>query len=468
VTYDVKPQDPADGMTGKQPEQEGVSRLEHQLRTAFRTRASEIPVATPLDLHPRPAADNFGGGRQRRARTIAGATWLIPLGTAIAVLAVIVGALAVAHALPAHQTPSVGPIQKKVPPYYVALMAEQPTLQYPAEASVATVRVTSTGDVVARVRAPKPYVFVSVTAATDDRTFVLFAVGPFSKLQPHENPIDRTYAQGFFILHIRPAAPTPSARAQLTTLSQATIGSGLQVQAMALSPNGQSLATILSDPSRAIGTVVPAQLTIFNMASGAQRTWTREVCAYGQCAPGPIGDGSIVTDANAIQLSWTSDGRYVLFIAGPTGSQVRLLDVDAPGSNLISDSQELPVRTYVRYWNSAVIAPDGKSVFIQYPLNGSALAGTLLRFSATTGKAAAVVNQVRTNLGGAATGSGPDYVLWTNDDGSKLIVLGAPPGTNTGTAGQLTSVPSGQTAGVYSGHRYTPLPWSAGVVDAAW
>ncbi len=467
MTYGVKPEDPVHGTTGPPPGPAVISRLEQQLRTAFLAKAGEIPVASPLDLQPRPAADPLFGSRPGRAQRVATTRWLVSLGAAIAVLAVVAGAVAVAHVLPARQTSSAGPIQKKVPPYYVALTASRPTFQYPAEAAVATVRATSTGDLVARVRAPRPYVFVSVTAAADDRTFVLFAVGPFSKLRPHESPVDRTYAQGFFMLHIHPAAATPSARAQLTMLSQATIGTGLQVQAMALSPNGQSLATILADPSRTIGTVLPEQLTIFNLASGTQRTWTREVCAYGQCAPGPIGDGSIVTGASAIQLSWTSDGRYVLFIAGPTGSQVRLLDVDAPGSNLLTDSEVLPIRTSIRYWNSAVIAPDGKWVFIQYSLNASASAGTLLRFSATTGEAA-VVNQVLTNRGGAATGSGPDYLLWTNNDGSELIVLGARPGNIRGMAGQLTAVPSGQTAGVYSGRRYAPLPWPAGVVDAAW
>jgi hypothetical protein len=462
----VKDHDSADDATGEAPGPDAIVQLENRLRTAFRAKASEIPMPPPLDLQPGRAADPLGGDRRGRTRTIAPAKWLVPLGTAIAVLAVIVGTLAVARALPARQIPSAGPIQKNVPPYYVALMAEQPTRQYPAGASVATVRETSTGDVVARVRAPRPYAFVSVTAATDDRTFVLFAVGPYSQLEPRENPLDRTYAQGFFVLRIHPTVATASARAQLTSYP-ATIGSGLQVQAMALSPNGQSLATILADPSRTIGTVVPEQLTIFNLAGGAQRTWTREVCAYGRCAAGPVGNGSIVTEASATQLSWTSDGRHLLFIAGPTGSQVRLLDVDAAGSDLTTDSQVLPIRTLIRNWNSAVITPDGKLVFIQYSLNASASAGTLLRFSTTTGKAT-VVSQALTNLGVAATGYGPDHLLWTNDDGSKFIVLGIAPGKIKGTAGQLTIVSSGQTAGVYSGRRYTPLPWPAGVVDAAW
>jgi hypothetical protein len=465
----VKYHDPADGASGRSPELDAVSQLEGRLRAAFRARASEVRTPTPpLDLTPPPArhgvlADGHGG-----ARTLATTRWLVSVGAAMAMLAIIVGALAVADALAGHPAPQAGPIQTGVPPYYVALVAGRPRSDYPSAAFVATVRATSTGVILATVRAPRPYAFASVTAAPDDRTFVVLAVGPFNRARP-VRPFTRTYAQRFFELRIDPAAPTPSARAELTPLSQADFASGLQVQAMALSPNGQSLATILADPSHMIGSVTPEQLTIFNLATGGQQTWTRDVCAYSRCAQGPIGDGlPLAQDPNRVQLSWTSNGRSLLFIAGPTGSQVRLLQVDAPGSNLTGDSHALPVSTAIQIWNEAVITPDGKSVFIQYgSLTGSAERGNLLRFSASTGKAT-MVNQVVTWLGGEPTGSGPDYVVWTNDDGSTFIVLGARPGPIKAAPGQLTATPSGQTAGIYAGSRYAPLPWPAGVVDAAW
>jgi hypothetical protein len=53
-------------------------------------------------------------------------------------------------------------------------------------------------------------------------------------------------------------------------------------------------------------------------------------------------------------------------------------------------------------------------------------------------------------------------VLWTNDDGSKLVVFRAE------VFGPLGVLPSGQTAAIYSGRRFTPIPWPAGVIDAAW
>lgn len=450
----MKQHDPADEDLGRRPEPEVISELENRLRTTFMAQASKVSAPMelpPLQLPPRP------GGAGTPART----KWTASVAAAVGVLAIIVGALAVAGALPARQSTSAGPIETKVPPYYVALIASQPTSHsvIAAGATVATVRATSTGAVVASVTAPRQYAFVSVTAAADDRSFVLFAVGPSAvAAMPHQpGTYYQIYAQRFFMLHIDPTAPAPADRARLMTLPHAGIGSGLQVQAMALSPNGQSLAAIFTDPSRSIGAIVPGQLTIFNLAHATRRTWIREVCAYGRCAPGPIGAGSIVEDPSEIQLSWTADGRSLLFLTGPEGAQARLLDVDARGRNLIADSQALPVRTAFPNWTDAVITPDGQSVFIEYStLSGDAVVrNILLRVSATTGKTTAVIQVLR-------NANRPGYLLWTNDNGSKIVVFRA----ETGPPGWM--IPSGQAAGIYSGRRYTPLRWPAGVVDAAW
>ncbi len=443
----MKHHDPAGDATWRPPAPDVIAELENRLRTVFRAQAREIPTSPPLELLPRRGA----------ARTLASSKWTVSVAAAVAVLAIIAGALAVAGALPGRQPPPAGPIQTTVPPYYVALVASLPSQQHyyvAARASVADVRATSTGAVVATVTAPPPYAFVSVTAAADDRTFVLYAVGPSSMTT--KAPYYDIYAQRFFMLHIDPTASTAASRARLTGLPRAGIASELQVEAMALSPNGQSLAAIFTDPSRAVRTNEPGQLTIFNLADGSRRTWIREFCAYGRCAQGPIGDGSIVFDPGEVQLSWTSDGQSLLFLTGPEGSQLRLLDVDAPGRNLIADSHALPVRTAYPNWTDAVLTPDGQSVFIQYStMSGDAVSrNILLRVSATTGKTTAVVQVLR-------DAHSADYLLWTDDDASKFIVLRAADGP-----GEMN--PSGQTAGIYSGRRYTPIPWPTGVIDAAW
>jgi hypothetical protein len=333
---------------------------------------------------------------------------MVAVAAAIAVLAIIAGALAVAGALPGRPAPPTGPIETNVPPYYVALPVSQPSPgQYfvAPRASLAAVRATSTGAEVASVSAPRPYAFVSVTAAADDRTFVLLAAGP-SSVKPTPNGLSySSYAQRFFLLHIDPTAVAPAARAQLTQLPTAGIASELYVRAMALSPNGRSLAVIFSNPSRAIRTNVPGQLTIFNLADGTRRTWIRTFCAYGRCARGPIGLGSIAFAPSALQLSWTSDGRSVLFLSGPAGSQLRLLDIDAAGRELIADSRALPVRPAYPNWTDAVMTPDGRSVFIQYStLSGNAVSrNILLRVSATTGKTANVIQVLRNSPSGTYT-----------------------------------------------------------------
>jgi hypothetical protein len=152
-----------------------------------------------------------------------------------------------------------------------------------------------------------------------------------------------------------------------------------------------------------------------------------------------------------------------------TGSQVRLLDVDAPGRALMAESYSIPIRGGVILWQDAVITPNGKTVFIERNSGAATLVSNLSRYSAATGRATGI-NQVVTFTEGHRTGAGPDDVVWTNDNGSKIIVLGARPGPKTGSFNSHAFIPTpaGQTAGIYTGTRYTPLPWPANVVDAAW
>lgn len=319
-------------------------------------------------------------------------------------------------------------VQTNVPPYYVALIGSKAESLGPdgyPPADTAVVRATTSGAVLARIKPPRPYTFAAVTGAADDRTFVLFGVGPLRKTNG-PGMYNGNYSQRFFLLRINPVASSPSARATLTALPQTDIASGEQVLAMALSPDGKSLAAILSRPAG--GSLAGrGYLTVFDLANGTLQTWTRTVCYYGKCVQGPVGDWPpIVAEPSRIQLSWTSGGRSLLFIAGTTGSQVRLLDVGALGRGLTADSYALPIRGGAILWQDAVITPDGKTVFIERNTGAAELMSTLSRFSAATGSAT-VVNHVVTFTEGHQTGAGPDDVLWTNDNGSKIIVLGAQP-----------------------------------------
>jgi hypothetical protein len=355
------------------------------------------------------------------------------------------------------------PVQVNVPPYYVAVVSPGQRHGSPPPDS-AVVRATTTGALVARLSPPRPYTLIAVTGAADDRTFVLYGVGPTSE----STALYGTYRQRLFLLHVDPAASRSSARVHLTALPAAYIpgGQGRQLLAMALSPDGKSLAAIIVR-RLAAAPYATGYLAVFDLASGTQRTWTRNVWDH---TPEPLGDGfPLLQYPSRVQLSWTWDSRSLLFITGPTGSQVRLLDVDTAGSSLMADSHALPVRPRVILWRDAVITPNGKTVFIQYSSGAATVVSNLLHFSATTGTAT-IVNQVVSFTAGHPTGAGPDDVLWTNNNGSKFIVLGAQPGPDKGSLEGNTFFAAlpGQNAGIYDNGHYTPLPWPASVIDAAW
>jgi hypothetical protein len=110
------------------------------------------------------------------------------------------------------------------------------------------------------------------------------------------------------------------------------------------------------------------------------------------------------------------------------------------------------------------MTPDGKTLFVAYRTGyaraSQPLWSNLVRFSMRTGSLSRVnkltIGGRRGRYIGYNPGSavGPDDVLWTSYDGSKAIVAEVRPGT--------------PNAGVYSGYRYTPIPWPANIVGAAW
>jgi hypothetical protein len=418
-----------------------MTELEDRLRTAFQAKADRVsPELPPLYLQParRPGSVTRGGGSRTWSR--AHRRWLAPVAAAAAVLAVVAAALAVAGALPGVVAPAVAPIQTSVPPYYVALISAAPSVSVPTPAAkAATVRLTSTGAVLARITPPRPYTsFLAISGATDDRTFVLLAQG-----RPNSEGI---FQQRFFVIHIDPTAASPADRAQLTALPAIDISGANEVVAMAMSPDGQSLAAILlSDSSE--------HLYVYNLQTGQTRIWVRKLC--GACQQTELG-GSDYYPPSVVTLSWTSNGKALAFVADAGPSQVRLLDLGAPGDNVQPASKPFVIRGMpVKVWSGVDMTPDGKTIFIGYP-NGRGRSNWigLMRYSVTTGALTPINNLTLVNEG-TITGYVPDAdsVLWTSYNGSKIIVMGARPG---------------QTAGVYSGSSYRPIPWPAYVVDAAW
>jgi hypothetical protein len=63
-------------------------------------------------------------------------------------------------------------------------------------------------------------------------------------------------------------------------------------------------------------------------------------------------------------------------------------------------------------------------------------------------------DQVMSTLNDKAVFSNYEQIPWASQTGTTLIVIGA--GTH------------GNGAGIYTGHQYTPIPWKANLMTAAW
>ncbi len=415
--------------------------LQDKLRAAFRETADEIPAeAPPLHLSPQPRAGQ--NGRHTRWRA-----WAAPLAAAALVIAAVAGALTVAGSLkhePVTAGQSAGPYG--VPAYYVALITAKPRSDVENQLgssslvdTAAELRSTQTGAVLAKVTPPKPYVsFTGVTAAADDRTFVVSAQGPVHSFGMPPFP-----AQRFFLLRIDQASQA-GARMTLTALPAGYVPPGHGIHDMALSPDGTQLAAdIGSDPP------LDDKLYVFDLATGTERAWSARTCA--KCVPssGGMVYGGVNTDA----LSWTADSQEVAFIWGNT---VRLLDTRAAGSDILTDSKTVATWTDgfkpLNAWRGAIITPDGRTVLgieeLESLKQNGPIREQLATWSAATGQQTAVLNNLNVRKR-----SEFEQILYTNADGSVLVLTYLQPGTNA------TIVHDG---------RATSIPWSRYIAVAAW
>jgi hypothetical protein len=424
-------------------------KLRDKLRAALRETAAEIPAqAPPLYLSPQPEASHNGqnGQNGRNARWRA---WAAPLAAAALVMAAVAGSLTVVGSLK-HQPAAAGPSASAgpygVPAYYVALTTAKPQsdLQNMLDSSsptdnAAELRSTQTGAVLAKITPPQPYVsFTGVTAAADDRTFVLSAQG--RKPSDAEPPFP---AERFFLLRIDPAA-RPSARMTLIPLPAGYVPAGDDIRAMALSPDGTHLAAEIANSA-----LYAEKLSVFDLATGTERSWSVLSCS--KCFPN--GGGLLWFGVNIDTLSWTADSQHVAFIWENT---VRLLDTRAAGSGLLTGSKTVATWTGgvvgLNQWRAAIITPDGRTVLGIESLSrigrNPPLREHLVTWSTATGRQTAVLNNLN-----ALKLTEFEQILYTADDGSVLVLTYLKPGTNA------TIVHDGKS---------TPIPWSPSISVAAW
>jgi dipeptidyl aminopeptidase/acylaminoacyl peptidase len=456
--------------------------LEDKLRAAIHATAEEIPadppplrLASPA-LNPRrrpwfrpaasrfrPAASRFRPAASRfRPGRRGWNPWLAPLAAAVLVVAVVLGSLAVTRSGSGTATPSTPPGLAGLPPYYVALIALPADPASPADPAdpataptVAQVRSTATGAVLATIAAPKPYVkFTAVTAAADDRTFVLDAQGAsFSldrqrQLHNHLGNVAQGTPYRLFVLHIDPDPKSHSSGVSLQALPASFIPAGQGIGNMALSPDGTSLAAASPDGSEH---GYDMQLIVFNLVTGTRRIWGFKSADEIYMPPAMLGG-----------LSWTADGQHIAF-TGPgasAGSSVlRLLDTSDPGPNALAASKPIPTPAAITHTDegltTAIITPDGRTAVFATAVttrDGQEMLvrRRILKVSVATGQVTAILGTPK-----SLAGKPLDFelILYSNATGSVLVVSYAQPGTS---------------AWILHGDTYTRIPWSPHTFTAAW
>jgi hypothetical protein len=400
--------------------------MEERLRGAFREAAEEVPAdSVPPLIFP---------ARRRRAwltredpppGTGRARAWAAVASSAVMV-AMVVGAAtslgSVLH-LPRPGAGSAGTTRNlatraalSVPRYYVALTAAGVVRRARTRTRAsAVVRATATGATIATVPPPRPYdTFTMVTAARDDRTFVLAA----ERFPPA--PAVRLY-----VLRIHPGRRTPARRAQLAEVSSPFLDKGARAWGLALSPGGRQLAV-------AVGVGAPTDIQVIDLNTGAQHSWaSASSCA--ECGG---------------WLSWAGDGRTLAVAEAGT---IRLLNTAARGPDLGADSHPVGGE-FLPDLQEVMLIPDERGLVAVRGMtapsaDGAAARQQLVRLSASTGQPMVVLNQLPVRQGGY------EQVLWTSASGQRLIVTGTEPGAS---------------AGILDGRHFTAIPWTSGVLTAAW
>lgn len=315
-----------------------MNTIEERIRAAARAAAGTVPPDSvpPLEL---PAGRPSRIRRWQRDARSSGPAWarqLAPVAAALAVVAIVIAVLSVSRTEsgPPSGTGTTGSAPGKVaagpplisyvasgqvPPHYVAITAHGNPNFNP---SYAVVRATVSGKTLATI---KPSIadgtIAAVTAATDDRTFVL---DEQHWVTPQASANQGFEARAFYLFRLSPSGqPGP-----LTRLAMSVPG-GEMMTGFALSPGGGKLAIAL-EPDNDKKHPSLQEIRLYTLATGAVRTWS--------------GDGTIGSGADdARSLSWTADDQTLAFdwAGNDPGMQVgvRLLAVATEGGSLLAHSR---------------------------------------------------------------------------------------------------------------------------------
>ncbi len=435
--------------------------VEDRLRATTQAVTAAVRPVRPLDLsaapppgradeissldspHAWPAPPRRSPGRRRWFR------WGAPLAAAavIVVVALVLVTLRQDIAARVSPAPATGSTlaSASIPRYYAAL-ADTKTAAH----MEVVVGDDQTGRRVAVVAPAAGQNFYGVTAAADDRTFVVMNYANAQQLTT------------WYRLRLTPGAAHPT---QLAKLSIAPVAA--KVTGLALSPDGRELAVMWRSATSATNAVT--RLLVYSVSTGAVlHSWTTK----------PPADSQVGFDANSEGLSWVDgdrslDFRWGVTVPGHFASNritVRAIDVaGAAGDDLLADSRPVvQVPPAVSTSKTTFSEPCASSLTAG---NGTVVCGTVVAgysgddachpvppsvvsYSGVTGRQLKVLYQYRGQcLNGAW------QLVWTDPAGSHVIAFLL-------LAEKGEKAPAGDMFGVVSEGRFTPLPALPAPLDA--
>jgi hypothetical protein len=405
--------------------------IEDRVRAAARARTDLVRQIRPLEL-----PDELPAHAQRPRAARRWLSWGAPIGaaalvTALALVLVMLRQAGGPQSGPAAPAPA-PPASASIPRYYVAL-----TYTSSKSAQIeAVVGDDRTGSRIAVVTPSASQSFYGVTAAADDRTFVLANYSAAEK--------ETTW----YLLRITPGAAHP---AQLTKLPIKPLAA--QVNGLALSPDGRELAVMwrtATTPTNAV-----TQLAVYSLSSGAVlHTWN---------TPGP-NNNMLGVGANGVDLTWVNGDRNVDFLWSVSDKDtIRALDVTAAGQDLMADSRLVmrvpastapPATVFKDPCASSLIASDrtvicgATGVSDKSADSCSAVPPSFVSYSLATGKQLKVLYRYQGECQTEQT-----EVLWTDPTGNHVLVLIFRDLKDT-----PASAPADNLFGLIANGHFTPLP----------
>jgi hypothetical protein len=478
-----------------------VSGIEDIVRQVMASHDQEAPGAPDLFR----ALEAAPGPPARRGK------WsglLVPLAAAAAVAGVVAASLAIGAAFHGHARPAgPGPAAqshpspaalrpaalrpaalRQVPPYFADLTLTAPVQVMGGEAVV--VRSTLTGHVLATVTPPPPYqIFTWVSAAGDDRTFVLAAqrYWPIASGQaglPAQNR-DNTTPTVFFRMTFDPATHT----AKLARLAVPETIQSAHLAGMSVSPDGTKLALNLRQSIQVVTLTTGAIRSwawpgggwignnkpvgqIFSWTAGGttlefqQRNGSGGVLSLSFLAAVAGALAAVVLTGMLVRqcvrarraglLAWTIAAAAITIALAahtlgayrdlaPGATNIRLLDTTAPGTSLASSKIVLTFPDGGAFGLNTLLTPDGTRIVTVTPHG-------ITEFSARTGTPILSEDQFSANQFPAGGPQEVDRqtVLWAGPGGQALVV--------SDPRGKPTPYGPDTILGVLTTNTFTPIP----------